>query len=58
MMKRMTGKVNHFLFLFTCLNRFCLGVWGNTGLILIRHSVFTLGPTQAGVIKEERILVT
>lgn len=53
MMKRMTGKVNHFLFLFTCLNRFCLGVWGNTGLILIRHSVFTLGPTQAGVIIKE-----
>lgn len=40
-MKGLTGQGNHFLFLFPYLIGFCVGVLGDTGLILIGDSVFT-----------------
>lgn len=41
MMKGLTGQPNHFLFLCPYLIRFCVGVLGDTGLILISNSVIT-----------------
>lgn len=52
-MKGLTGQGNHFLFLIPYLIRFCVGVLGDKGLILISDSMFTPGPPQAGAIMKE-----